>query len=149
MRFGMLLIEKKGENTDIPGCLLRDSVVLNWRDRRKSRQKVKTAKGVELTLALPTGTILKDGDILYRDDRWVIIVEAEKEEVLVISFEQAAQAAAIAYELGNRHLPLSIHRAVLMIPEDPVVEKLLQQSHIDYQYAKEVFEPVRTLSHHG
>jgi urease accessory protein len=144
----MLLIEKKVENTGILDCLLRDVVVLNWRDRRKSRQKVKTAKGVELALALPTGTILKDGDVLYRDDRDVIVVEAEKEAVIIISFNNAAQAATIAYELGNRHLPLSIHRAVLITPSDPIVEKILQQSHIDYQYAEEVFEPVRALVHH-
>ena len=65
-------------------------------------------KGRELALALPTGTVLADGDILYVGAGLHVTVEAEEEDVLVVPLGDAAAAAALAYELGNRHLPVSI-----------------------------------------
>lgn len=145
----MLLIEQKQTNIpDLQG-LEKDTVVLNWEERRKSRQRVRTPKGTELAIALPTGTILRDGDILYVDHLGYIVVEAAKEDLIVIHPESLTQGALVAYEIGNRHGPVSINEGRIVTPKNASLEELFQKSGIRYQLEKAVFEPTPKVHAHG
>lgn len=139
----MTLIEQKINITDLHHLdgLERDTIVLGWEERRKPRQRVMTKKGAEIALALSTGTILRDGDILYIDDRCYIAVEAAKEDVIVIYPEDMGEGAAIAYEIGNRHLPVSIGKRNIVTPQNPQVEEFLKRTAVRYQLRQESFEP--------
>ena len=53
----------------------RDLVKLDWEARQKCRQRLRTEAGREIGLALPTGTRLSPGDVLYRDADVEIVVE--------------------------------------------------------------------------
>ncbi|MCL4496858.1 MAG: hypothetical protein M1467_01930, partial [Deltaproteobacteria bacterium] len=53
-------------NADVNGKN-KDVIILDWEERRKSRQRVISKGGIEIGIALPTGTILYNGDILYKD----------------------------------------------------------------------------------
>ncbi|MBI5043404.1 MAG: urease accessory protein UreE [Nitrospirae bacterium] len=145
----MLIVKEKIIVTANLNSLERDTVFLNWEDRRKSRQKIKTEKGVEIAIALPTGTILNDGDILYRDDKCCIAVEAEKEDVISIQLDDITGSAMIAYELGNRHAPVSFSNRRLMTPYNHLIEGLLKRLGIRYECKKDIFEPFRTTTSHG
>lgn len=145
----MLIIEHKITNTTNLNNLEMDTVVLNWEERRKARQKIRTKKGVEIAIALPTGTILNNSDILYRDDKCYIAVEAEKEDVISIQLNDITGSAMIAYELGNRHAPVSISNSRLMTPYNHLIEDLLKRLSIRYERSKDIFEPFRTTSSHG
>ncbi len=147
----MTLIERKIKITDLHHLdgLERDTIVLGWEDRRKPRQRLTTKKGTEIALAFSTGTILRDGDILYMDDRCYIAVEAAKEEVIVIYPEDMEEGAIIAYELGNRHLPLSIGKETIMTPENSQIEEFLRKGLIRHQLRKERFEPTRKGHSHA
>jgi urease accessory protein len=147
----MILIEQKIKLTDLHPLdgLERDTIVLGWEERRKSRQRLTTERGSEITLALPTGTILKDGDVLYIDDRCYLTVEEAKEDVIVISPEDMAEGAAIAYEIGNRHLPISIENGTIVTPQNLQMEEFLKKRAIRYQLRKESFEPTRKGHSHA
>jgi urease accessory protein len=147
----MILIEQKIKLTDLHHLdgLERDTIVLRWEERRKSRQRLVSERGTEIALALPTGTILKDGDILYLDDRCYVTVEEAKEDVIVISPEDMAEGAAIAYEIGNRHLPISIENGTIVTPQNLQMEEFLKKRAIRYQLRKESFEPTRKGHSHA
>jgi len=147
----MILIEQKIKLTDLHPLdgLERDTIVIGWEERRKPRQRLTTKKGSEIALALPTGTILKDGDILYLDDRCYVTVEEAKEDVIVISPEDMAEGAAIAYEIGNRHLPISIENGTIATPQNLQMEEFLKKTAIRYQLRKESFEPTRKGHSHA
>lgn len=145
----MLIIEHKIINITNLNNLEMDTVVLNWEDRRKARQKIRTKRGIEIAIALPTGTILNDSDILYRDDKSYIAVEAEKEDVISIQLDDITGSAMIAYELGNRHAPVSISNSRLMTPYNHLIEDLLKRLSIRYERSKDIFEPFRTTASHG
>lgn len=147
----MILIERMIKITDLQPLdgLERDTIVLGWEERRKPRQRLTTKKGSEIALALPTGTILKDGDILYLDDRCYVTVEEAKEDVIVISPEDLEEGAAIAYEIGNRHLPVSIGKENIVTPQNPQMEEFLKKTAIRYQLRKESFEPTRKGHSHA
>jgi len=147
----MKLIEQKIDVTDgvhLDG-LERDTIVLGWEERRKTRQRLTTKKGTEIALALSTGTILTDGDILYMDDRCYIAVEAAKEDVIVIYPEDVEEGAVIAYELGNRHLPVSIGKENIVTLQNPQMEEFLGKTAIRHQLQKESFEPTRKGHSHA
>ena len=147
----MKLIERKINVTNgvhLDG-LERDAIVLGWEERRRTRQRLTTKKGTEIALALSTGTILTDGDILYMDDRCYIAVEAAKEDVIVIYPEDVEEGAVIAYELGNRHLPVSIGKENIVTLQNPQIEEFLRKTAIRHQLQKESFEPTRKGHSHA
>lgn len=147
----MTLIEQKIKITDLHYLdgLERDAIVLGWEERRKTRQRLTTKKGTEIALALATGTILRDGDILYMDDRCYIAVEAAKEDVIVIYPADAEEGAVIAYELGNRHLPVSIGKENIVTLQNAQMEEFLRKTAIRHHLQKESFEPTRRSHSHA
>jgi urease accessory protein len=145
----MILIDHKKTDINNLAGLERDSVVLNWEDRRKSRQRLRTTKGIEIAVALPTGTILYNGDILYMNNNSYIIVEAAEEDVIVIYPDDMTKGAVIAYEIGNRHLPISINGDSIMTPYNHVLEEYLKKEAIQYGHKRDVFEPVKRGHSHG
>src|SRR5215211_5146358 len=84
-----------------------DCVFLTWDARQKSRQKLQTATGKEVALALPTGTRLSAGDLLPIEEGW-IEVHLAPEDVLLIRPRTLQETAFVAYQVGNRHLDLEI-----------------------------------------
>ncbi|HXX33066.1 MAG TPA: urease accessory protein UreE [Thermodesulfobacteriota bacterium] len=147
----MTLIEQKIKITDLRHLdgLERDAIVLGWEDRRKPRQRLTTEKGNEIALALPTGTILRQGDILYMDDHRYVTVEEAEEDVTVIYPEDMEEGAVIAYELGNRHLPVSIGKENIVTPQNPQMEEFLRKGAIRHLLRKESFEPTRKGHSHA
>lgn len=138
----------EGSAEDLRG-LVKDSIVLNWHQRRKSRQRLRTTRGVEVCIVLPRGTVLREGDILYRDTHSYIVVEAEKEDLVVVFPKDLRQAAFVAYEFGNRHLPMCILKDRIKTPYNKQVEDFLKRYSLRYELRREPFEPLRSGSHHG
>jgi urease accessory protein len=124
-----------------------DSVALAWEQRQKSRQKLLTAQGREVALALPTGTRLHAGDLLSTADGW-IEVELAPEDVLLIRPRSAQETAFLAYQIGNRHLPLEIGDQGLKTLYEPVLETYLSQQGIPVERVQLPFTPVSTTSGH-
>ncbi len=145
----MIVIEEVIRNVAIPAGSEPDTITMGWRERRHTRQRVRTLKGREFALALATGTVLDDGDILYVEQGFYVAVEAEEEDLLVLPLGDASLAAVAAYELGNRHLPVSIGDDRLVTPYDRLVEELLAKLGIPCHRRKGRFEPARMSHHHG
>ena len=145
----MLVIEKTiGLDHPVSGHLERDVVVFDWEERRKSRQRAKTLGGIEIAIAMPTGTVLKDGDILFTGDSFYIAVEAKKEDVIAVYPRNINESARIGFELGNRHLPVSIQGDVVSTPYSHDTEGMLVTLQIPCGRKTEIFEPERLTGHH-
>lgn len=145
----MIIVESIIRDAGIPLAGEGDTVVMGWQERRTTRQRVKTQKGRELAIALPTGTVLLHGDLLWSGQDFYVTVEAEKEDALIVPLGDATSAAALAYELGNRHLPVSIRDNVIMTPYDRLVESVVAHSGLPHERRKERFEPAARGDHHG
>jgi urease accessory protein len=72
-------------------------------DRRRVRRRVIAPDGLELGLALPTGTILEPGTLLFQNDARAYVVAAALEDVLVIRAKNWVEAAQVAHQIGNLH----------------------------------------------
>jgi urease accessory protein len=135
-------------NSPLPGDMEKDVVVLDWEARRKSRQRITTGRGREIAIALPTGTILEDGDVLFAGDSFYVAVEAKEEDLMVISPKNINESARIAFELGNRHLPVSIRENTILTLYSHDTESVMESLGAAYERRKGIFEPVRRTGHH-
>ena len=120
----------------------RDLVRLDWEARQKCRQRLRTAAGREIGLALPTGTRLSPGDVLYRDADVEIVVEGKPEKVFVLRPEKRETFGLACYQIGNLHRPIGFDKGAILVPYEPVLEKQLTRLGFTYTVEERVFTGV-------
>lgn len=87
-----------------PGPATRTvDVPLSAVDRRRVRRRFLAPDGVELKLALPTGTVLTPGSVLAELGGVSYLVTAAPEDVAAVTPRSLAEAAAAAHAVGNLH----------------------------------------------
>ncbi len=118
-----------------------DRVSLAWEQRQKSRQRLMTAQGREIALALPTGTRLQAGDLLLTPEGWIEVTSAS-EDVLLIRPRSPQETAFVAYQIGNRHLPMEIEAQGLKTLYEPILEVYLKQQGIPVERLQAPFTPI-------
>lgn len=115
---------------------------LTAEERQRLRGRRRSRCGRELLLQLPRGEALMDGEWLAPEagaER--VRVEAADEALLVVRAEDPLALLRAAYHLGNRHVALEIRPGELRLPEDPVLEALLERLGLPLERRREPFLP--------
>jgi len=128
-----------------------DTLVLAWEQRRWMRGRFTTVNGRKIGIALPTGTTLAPGAILYVGADWFLKIEAATEPVLEIIPTDYDQAVKIAFEVGNRHFPLALENGKILIPDDSAMVRLMDRLGVPWERRLAVFNPIGNtqLHQHG
>jgi urease accessory protein len=113
----------------------------------KRIQRVTTDHGKEVGIRLKEPKDLIDGDILYMDDRNMIVISVTSDDLLVIHPTSIKQMGEIAHQLGNRHLPAQFEDEVMLVQYDYLVEELLKQ--LEIPYSREDRKVKRAFRHIG
>ncbi|MBY6268261.1 urease accessory protein UreE [Parageobacillus thermoglucosidasius] len=125
-----------------------ERVYLNSDDLVKRIQRVVTDHGTEIGIRLKETKELTDGDILWMDEKNMIVVSVLPDDLLVIRPTSMKQMGEIAHQLGNRHLPAQFEGEEMLVQYDYLVEELLKQLHIPYQREKrKVKQAFRYIGH--
>ena len=117
-------------------------LVLTAEERRWGRRRVWTRTGRELVLALPTGSVLEPGTVLWVGDGAYVMVEAAEEPVLSVTPRSHDEALRLAFEVGNRHFTLAIDGSRLLVPDDTAMEQLLTRLGVTWARTRAVFVPI-------
>ena len=120
----------------------KDTLVLTAEERRWGRRRVTTVGGRMLALALPTGTVMRPGDVLYVASDWYVTIEAAPEPVLAVTPRSREEGLRVAFEVGNRHFTLAVDGDRLLVPDDPAMEQLLTRLGITFARIEAVFVPL-------
>lgn len=143
----MIITEILGNRTEQPdedlSGLTVEKLVLSNLDLTKRILRAETDAGREIGLRLPSSTReLHHGDILYRDDTTVIVVEAAPTDVIVIKPKSIHEMGITAHSLGNRHLQAQFFdedseygQPVMVVQYDHTVEHHLD--HLNVEYSRE------------
>lgn len=109
-----------------------EEVVLDERERRRSRFRTTTDAGTELGVVVESGQGLRPGDVLLDDDHRFVVVAFTDCEAVVVTFEHSgdgpamATAARFGYRVGNRHWDLAVRGEEVLIAlgtdEDRIIE---------------------------
>ena len=126
-------------------------------------------KGTDTGFILPSGTRLKDQDVIFLDDNKMIIVKLSTELVAIINFksqsiyidqnqnyfDQINIAIKIGHTIGNLHRPLKLKENKIIFPiqtkdEINLFQKLLVdvKDHINITFDEIIFEPDRGFDIH-
>jgi urease accessory protein len=125
----------------------RDRVCLTWEERRWTRKRAVTAAGRMIALALPTGSVLRDGDVLAIEPDWYLVVDARPEPVLAALPRDRAEAIRLAFDVGNRHFSLALDGDAILVPDDTAMEQLLTRIGVPWERRRAVYEPLGAGGH--
>ncbi|MDT8978197.1 urease accessory protein UreE [Paenibacillus sp. chi10] len=128
-----------------------EKVYLESGDLVKRIQRVTTDHGNEIGIRLSEQRDLVVGDVLYMDDKNMIIVDVRSDDLIAIRPRSLQEMGHIAHQLGNRHLPAQFEGDEMLVQYDYLVEELLVQLHIPYvRENRKVKQAFRHIGHsHG
>lgn len=114
----------------------------------KRIQRVTTDHGRELGIRLSEPRDLVEGDVLYMDEKNMIVISVLADDLLVIRPRTLQEMGDIAHQLGNRHLPAQFEGDEMLLQYDYLVEELLQKIGIPFSREKKtVKQAFRHVGH--
>lgn len=100
-----------------------ETVTIDWFERDKKLLRKTTSSGEDIGIRVDSP--LNEGDILYEDDRKIIAVEIAPCDLVSVNVTGMKEMGRLCFELGNRHLSLSISENNVKCPYDePTFEYL-------------------------
>jgi urease accessory protein len=97
--------------------------------------RLETSAG-DLGVRLDGTAPLRDGDVLFADERCVIAVEILPDDVLVVRPRTRGEALVVAHALGNRHVPLVADGESAVVRYAPALEALVRELDVPYERAR-------------
>jgi urease accessory protein len=126
----------------------KEKVYLESADLVKRIQRLETDHGRDLGIRLKNPRDLEAGDVLYMDEKNMIIVDVLSDDLLIIRPRDINEMGTIAHQLGNRHLPAQFEGDEMLVQYDYLVEELLQQLEIPYvREDRKVKQAFRHIGH--
>lgn len=94
-----------------------DTVELSWFDMQKPNLTALTQKGVEFVVKVKF-THLHEDDMLICEDGTAIGIKRSEDTIYELTFTDHLTFAKTAYEIGNRHQPISIEEDKITVLDD-------------------------------
>jgi urease accessory protein len=91
---------------------------------------------------LPTGSVLRPGEILHVAAEWYVVIEAAPEAVLAVTPRSREEGLRLAFEVGNRHFSVALDGERLLVADDPAMEQLLMRLGVTFERTQAVFIPI-------
>ena len=126
----------------VAGSDATDHVDLDWTDCRRRFQRLTSCAGRDVGLLMPAGTVLRHGDVLHTAPEFALVVRVKPCPVLVVRCSSVVTTARVAYELGDRHVPMQVARDGVLTPEDDAVAAILDRLGAPYVLECRRFEPL-------
>ncbi len=110
-----------------------DYVELDHFDMAKPHQKVKAKSGRVFPVSLEKGEILKKGDVIFEDEKTVVVMEMAFEDVIEVTPKNNMEWGRAAFNIGNMHQSAYIYDDKIRIPYDYIMESLLKNLGVSFE----------------
>ncbi|MCC8098363.1 MAG: urease accessory protein UreE [Eubacterium sp.] len=124
-----------------------DTVSIEWFERDKKILKKNTKNGEEI--GIRPDRPLNEGDILYEDENKIIAVEIAESDLIKIQVGEIVEMGRLCFEIGNRHLSLSIKPDCVKIPFDEPTFEYLKKLGFKAEKVKERFTDYKECKGHS
>lgn len=102
-----------------------DEVELSWYDMRKPNLSAVSKKGINFITKCAFKHLHLD-DVLLCEDGYKICVKVAKDNMFAFVCDDPLEFARIAYEIGNRHQPISIEKGKITVLDDVAIADIVQ-----------------------
>ncbi len=116
-----MIIEKIVGNISDPDSKskdLVDYVSVEWYEVQNSILHKVSRNGMEVGIRNHERVALRDGDILWQDDKKVLLVEISECDCIALRPTTMLEMGKACYEIGNRHSPIFIEDGEVLTPYD-------------------------------
>lgn len=127
--------------TDSEVAREHDFLEITWQESRKRFLRKTSRAGRDIGVLLPAGIDLRHGAVLYFDSHLLLSVSILPSQVTVIQTRTPEEAARVAYELGNLHLPAEIIPEGILTPQSDDLDAFLTRCGFKYQHDLRRFKP--------
>lgn len=124
-----------------------DYVEIDWFEVEKRRIRKTTQGGRDIGIAVSQN--LRDGDILYLDDKLCVAVKLTSCPLIKIRVHTMQEMGRLCFEIGNRHLSLKITDDSVLIPHDEPMENQLKKLGFDCENIVGRFDDFIVCKAHG
>jgi urease accessory protein len=138
------ILGKKPENS---GEKIIETVSFEWFEMNNKILKKVSSAGTEIGLRLSQP--LFDGGVLYEDNEKIICLELLPCETTRVNVHDIRDMGRACFELGNRHLPLSITETSVSTPYDKPTYDYLEKLEFHCERVTEKFTPEIIVHGHG
>lgn len=129
-------VKRKGEWSDAA-----DTITLDETARHRRRMAMVTDGGIAFLLDLPEAMLLVEGAAIVLDDGRLIAVKAKPEPLMKVSGRDERHLLALAWQIGNRHLPAEIHTGFILLRRDHVIAEMLERLGATLTEVEAPFDP--------
>lgn len=126
-----------------------DFLELDWFDVEKRVIRAVTIGKREIGFRNFADRLLEDGDVLVDDGATCIALRILPCKSLVIKPRDAREMAIVCFEIGNRHLPMTIDdKACLVVAYESPLHELLKRGNYVVEISDKVISQAQTLKIH-
>jgi urease accessory protein len=115
-------------------------IPMSAEDRRRVRRLVDAPDGTQFPLDLPTGTVLRPGQVLHQSGDRQYVVAAVAEDVLVIRPRDIAEAARVGHLIGNLHRDVDIEGEQVVALADAALTDRLRRAGVPFAEERRAFQ---------
>jgi urease accessory protein len=116
-------------------------VVMDASERHLRRKLITLQHGDEVLVDLEKPIKFADRDCLILEDGRLVQIIASDEELLAVTARDAVHLTQLAWHIGNRHLEAQIEETRILIRQDHVIAKMLEQLGAKVTKVRETFSP--------
>lgn len=118
-----------------------DTLIIPFAQRSLQRGFVFGVKGTCIEFDFAEPVLMRTDDALALDDGRFVEVVAEAEPLIEVRLAAPAALARLAWQLGNRHVPVEVRAKSLRLRRDPEIEKWLEESGVKFIAIEAPFDP--------
>jgi urease accessory protein len=132
-----------------------ETIKISRLESQRVRMRKLSDKGTDVALTLPTGTWLKNGDVIIITENKMVVVGIEPEDVIMIEIrdnmhedDSVEVPVMVGHTIGNLHRPIKLEGNKIYFPiqadtELEMFKKLFEpiNEHLDIKKTTMVFEP--------
>jgi urease accessory protein len=119
-----------------------DWLDLTWDECHRRALRKNTRQGRAVRLLLRLGVRLRHGDVVADAADCLLVVDVRPVEVLVARPRSAREAAVVAVEWGNLHVPVQVADHDLATLPDGPAEAVLHEHDVPFAVERRRFEPM-------
>ncbi len=117
---------KKIINNNLWKYRVDDEIVLDYQDRNRRRIKLDSKKKISFLLDEKETVFLNNGSLLILSNEYKVKVIAKLENVFKVEAKDKRNLSALAWHIGNRHIPAEIHKDYIIIQRDEIISRMLK-----------------------